>query len=182
MNPIDTADRQAKRHESGPRQGRRPRRRSRVLVLGIGNALLGDEGFGSAAISRLESTGLPPAVELRDAGTSAIDVLADIGRYNRVIVIDAVRMLGRKKGTVVEFELDRAALSAGTVSFSTHEFELGGLISLAAALGLELPPLRVIGFVPESVGLGRGLSPAAEAALDEVVARIRCLLGGIKSG
>jgi hydrogenase maturation protease len=141
-------------------------------VLGVGNPLLGDDGIGGAAIARLEGERLPAGVELRDAGTSMIDVVTVLGRYERVIVIDAVAILGRTRGSVVEFELADAAVKGALPAISAHEFELGGLMALAAALSLELPPVHVIGFVPVSIELGRGLSPAAAAALDDIVARV----------
>ena len=150
---------------------RRRRPRPTVLVLGIGNALLGDDGIGGAAIARLERERLPARVELRDAGTSMIDVVADLGRYERVIVIDAVKVLGRSRGSVVEFELGTGGGGASS-TVSTHEFELGGLVALASALAIELPPVHVVGFVPVSIELGIGLSPAATTALDDIVARV----------
>ncbi len=140
-------------------------------MLGIGNALLGDDGIGSAAIARLEGERWPARVELRDAGTSMIDVVAALGRYERVIVIGAVKVPGRLRGSVVEFELNSGA--GGALStVSAHEFELGGLVALAAALAIELPPVHVVGFVPVSIELGSGLTPAATAALDDIVARV----------
>lgn len=151
---------------------RRRRRRPHLLVLGVGNPLLGDDGIGGAAIARLERERLPARVELRDAGTSMIDVVADLGRYERVIVIDAIAISGRAKGAVVEFELAEAAVKGALPAISAHEFELGGLMALAAALSLDLPPVHVIGFVPVSIELGCGLTPAALAALDDIVARV----------
>jgi hydrogenase maturation protease len=151
---------------------RRRRAKPQILVLGVGNALLGDGGIGGAAIARLERERLPARVELRDAGTSMIDVVAGLGRYERVIVIDAVKVLGRTRGSVVEFELSCGAAGDALATVSTHEFELGGLRALAAALAIELPAVHVVGFVPVSIELGSGLTPAAAAALDDIVARV----------
>lgn len=151
---------------------RRRRPKPQILVLGVGNALLGDDGIGGAAIARLERERLPARVELRDAGTSMIDVVANLGRYERVIVIDAVKIIGRARGSVVEFELGRAPAAGAFPAGSAHDFALGGLSALASALGLELPPVHIVGFVPVSIGLGSGLTPAATAALDDIVARV----------
>jgi len=99
-------------------------------------------------------------------------VVADLGRYERVIVIDAVKIIGRSRGSVVEFDLGRAPAEGAFPTVSAHEFELGGLRALASALGLELPPVHVVGFVPVSIELGSGLTPAATLALDDIVARV----------
>ncbi len=168
-----------RRQSPGGRRTEPPtrRRRPRLLVLGLGNPLLGDDGIGAAVVARLESKRLPARVELRAAGTSAIDVLSELERYERVVVIDAVQSGAVKPGHVVEFELESAAIKARSPSLSAHEVELGGLLSLAAALGLRMPPVHVIGFGAGSVGVGRGLTPAAEAALDDIVARVLRLCG-----
>ena len=153
-------------------RGERRRRRGRVLVLGVGNPLLGDDGIGAAAIHRLRQEPLPRGVEVFDAGTSTIDVLADLARFERVIVIDAVRAAGAVPGTVVEFDLATAEVEGAGPAFSAHEFELGGLKALAAALGVKLPPVHVVGLVPVEVELGQGLSPAGMAALGPIVERV----------
>ena len=153
---------------------RRRRPRPTALVLGIGNSLLGDDGIGGAALARLERERLPARAELRDAGTSMIDLVSTLDRYERVILIAAVKILGCTRGSVVEFDLDAA--TGGGSAVPTQGFELGGLVALAAALAIELPPVHVIGFVPVSIKLGSGLSPQATTALDDIVARVlRCV-------
>jgi hydrogenase maturation protease len=153
---------------------RRRRPRPTILVLGIGNSLLGDDGIGGAALARLERERLPARVELRDAGTSMIDIVSTLDRYERVIVIAALKIMGRSRGSVVE--LDLGAATGGGSAVPTQGFELGGLVALAAALAIELPPVHVIGLVPVSIALGSGLSPLATTALDDIVARVlRCV-------
>ena len=180
----------------------------RTLVLGVGNLLLGDEGFGIHAVKRLEGEGLPASVTLLDGGTGGVDLLERMVGFDFVILIDAVRVgtairtddaqdLGERgseatwglvsggegrrnpaPGEVVVFRLDRVELTNPDPSFSLHGCSLGGLIRLARALGLELPEIIVVGLVPHSVGWSTTLSQPAQAGLDEAVTRVRGLLAG----
>jgi Ni,Fe-hydrogenase maturation factor len=66
-------------------------RSARTLILGVGNLLLGDEGFGVHAIRRLRDEGVPGHVVLEDGGTGGVDLLDMITAYDRVIVLDVIR-------------------------------------------------------------------------------------------
>ncbi|MBM3286395.1 MAG: hydrogenase maturation protease [Candidatus Eisenbacteria bacterium] len=74
-------------------------RSSKTLVLGIGNLLLGDEGFGIHAVRRLRDEGLPDGVDLEDGGTGGVDLLDRMAGYGRVVLIDAIRV-GRDSAPV----------------------------------------------------------------------------------
>ena len=88
----------------------------RVLVAGVGNIFLGDDGFGSEVARRLASAELPDGVRVKDYGTSGMHLAYDIANgYETTILIDAAPR-GEAPGTVTVLEVgrqDRAAPAAG---------------------------------------------------------------------
>ncbi|MBZ5589574.1 MAG: hydrogenase maturation protease [Acidobacteriia bacterium] len=155
-----------------------------VLVLAVGNILLGDDGCGQRVLTELATVRARwgPAVELLDGGTQGMALLGFLSGRRAVVALDAVS-LGAAPGTVHHLR-DRdvfAALAAR--GLTAHEGNAGELLRSAALLG-ELPPeVVVIGIEPESVateiGLSRSVEEAVPAALrlvvevvDEVVAAL----------
>ena len=98
-------------------------RRPPVLIVGVGNELLGDEGLGvHVARSLLALKPLPEGVEVIEAGTAFFDVLPDLAGRTRVIIVDAIRM-GGEPGAVYRAELDGepGAEAAKAGSLSLHD-------------------------------------------------------------
>lgn len=136
----------------------------KILVLGLGNLLLRDEGVGLHVLRRLETElELPEGLELLDGGTSGMDLLNDLIDRDAVIVIDAIKSAAAP-GTVVRLADDEVPAFFQT-RFSPHQI---GLVDVLAALELmEAKPREVIliGIVPEDLELGLELSPrVAEGA------------------
>jgi hydrogenase maturation protease len=182
-----------------PHDRARPRR---TLVLGVGNLLLGDEGFGIHAVRALSSENLPGWVTVEDGGTGGVDLLDRIASFERVILIDLVRPVGgtgeteRDRGSealggpipegagprdlvpggVVVFRLNRVELTNPDPDLSLHGCSLGGIVRLADALGVTLPQIDVVGFIPHSIGWSTELSPPAHEGLAIALERVRGLL------
>jgi hydrogenase maturation protease len=154
------------------------------IVLGVGNPLIGDDGIGPVVVSRLRNERLPAGVELIDAGTSAFTVFDVVTGGRDVILIDAVQIAGGRPGTVVELDLTpAAAMRHGAPRFSLHEVDLAGVFALATALSRPVAPVHVIGFhVTAPPEADCRLSPAAAAAVDEIVARVCGRLARLSSG
>ena len=97
----------------------------RVLILGVGNVLFGDDGFGPAAADYLLSNcKIPKDVHVMDVGIGAGDILFNIAlspkKPSKIIILDAVKMR-KKPGTVFQLSIDK--LPASKLSdFSTHFF------------------------------------------------------------
>jgi len=96
------------------------------LVLGCGNPLLGDDGFGPAVVEYLEShCQPPPGVACVDAGTAVRDILFDLllseAKPRRIIVVDAADEPGRSPGEIFEIHVDRIS-PAKICDFSLHQF------------------------------------------------------------
>ncbi len=145
-------------------------RRAGVLVVGVGNSLLGDEGFGVHVARALASDPrLPSGVRVIEAGTALFDFTPDLARARRAIVVDAIRR-GGAPGTLYELELGPESVGGPEESpLSLHEW--GVLDSLRAGELLGLVPGRItlLGAEPERVAPGLELTPALALARDRLV-------------
>jgi hydrogenase maturation protease len=142
---------------------------SRVLVLGLGNPLLEDDGTGLVLLERLRARrDWPDDVVFEDGGTRGLSLLPVLVDADRVLVLDAVRT-GAPPGTV-RCARDDAVPRLYLRPASPHQIDLGEVLAAATLLG-ELPAtLAVVGIEPERTeGLRIGLTPAVEASLDRAV-------------
>ena len=144
-----------------------------VLVLGVGNVLVGDEGVGVHALRALEQERWPRGVCLVDGGTGGLHLLGLLHGYPRVILIDATRD-GAPPGTVAQF---RARVADDLPSaLGAHDLGLRDLIAAAALLG-PLPEIEVITVsVAHLKPMTLELSPPVAAAVPEVARRVRALV------
>ena len=109
-------------------------RSERLLILGIGNLLLGDEGVGVHAAQALMKKDLPEGVTVLDIGTAILDALPELEKADRVIVIDAV-MAGKEAGTVYRIPYDDCEKPERIVSI--HGFDLSRVLAMTSR---KLPP------------------------------------------
>ena len=143
----------------------------KVLVLGIGNILLHDEGIGVLAIEELEQRfSFPAGVELVDGGTCGMELRDLLCDLEQLIIIDAMKNGGRP-GTA--YRLDEEGVPAHfRARISPHQL---GISDLLATLTLtdSLPSRLVLfGVEPENLGTGLGLSPVVAMGLERVVAAV----------
>ena len=145
-----------------------------VLVLGVGNLLVGDEGVGVHALQALERESWPDHVRLVDGGTGGLHLLELLRGSGRVILLDATRD-GAPPGTVTQF---RARLATDfPPALGAHDIGLRDLVAAASLLG-ALPAIDVITIsVTELKPMTLELSPPVAAALPEVGRRVRALVG-----
>lgn len=137
----------------------------RVLVLGLGNPLLGDDGAGLALLALVEAAGpWPMNVRLVDGGTWGMSLLPDVLDAERLLVLDAVRT-GREPGAVVRGE-DDAVPRWYARPASPHQVDLHEVLAAAQLLGGMPERLVVVGIEPASTDvLHLGLAPEVEDAL-----------------
>ena len=145
-----------------------------MLILGVGNLLVGDEGMGVHALRALEKETWPPHVGLVDGGTGGFHLLGLLRSHPRIILIDATRD-GAPVGTVAQF---RARLASDfPPALGAHDIGLRDLIAAAALLG-PLPEIDVVTVsIAELKPMTIELSPPVAAALPEVTCRVRALVG-----
>lgn len=151
----------------------------KILVLGIGNTLLTDEGVGIVAMRELQAQyGEREDMEFLDGGTLSFTLAVPISECDALLVIDAAE-LGAAAGTVRSFEGEEmdAFLGANRKS-SVHEVGLLDLMSISRLTGHW--PLRraLIGVQPAVVDWGETLTPQVAAALPEVCARAVGIIDG----
>jgi hydrogenase maturation protease len=155
-----------------------------IAVIGIGNVLLGDDGFGPAVVSFLQSGWeLPGTVELVDAGTPGLDLAGLLCRRRCVIFVDAVAAPAAP-GTLWFYRDEElpAALSI-MPRVGPHDPALAEALAISQLVGDGPSSVLFVGAVPESVDLGVNLSdamaravPAAAAAVLAEVARFGAIV------
>ncbi len=135
---------------------------SPILVLGVGNRLLRDDGVGLVLLDRLHAAwGLRSGVEFVDGGTQGLALLGILDNRRAILVLDAVAR-GHEPGTVhCLHPLTDHAPHATTA----HESSVTELLGVARLLGSTCPEICVIGVEPGLVRTGVGLTPAVEASL-----------------
>ena len=139
----------------------------KVLVLGIGNLLLGDEGIGVHAARALMRSDPPEGVTVLDIGTALLDAVDDLQDADFVIVIDAVKADGTP-GTIYRIPF-REMVRPNCIA-SMHGFDLSRVLALA---GREtMPDVLVIGVEPGEIYWSLELSPDVQNVLPEVVEQV----------
>jgi hydrogenase maturation protease len=157
---------------------------SRILVAGIGNVFLGDDGFGVALADRLARCALPPGVEVVDYGIRGMDLAYALhDGWDAVLLLDAMPR-GLTAGTLSVLEPDLEGLE---VSIDAHGMDPVKVLGLAVALGGELPRVLVVGCEPLTVMRGdeedvvAAISEPVRIALDDGVALVQSLLEDLTS-
>src|SRR5919106_1126823 len=158
-----------------------------ILVAGIGNVFLGDDGFGVEVVGRLSERELPEGVEVVDFGIRGMDLAYALNEdYDLVVFVDATPR-GGKPGTVylIEPEIEEG----GAVSLDTHGMDPVKVIRLARALGARPARTLVIGCEPQVIPGRRGgsqthpyddilmeLSEPVRAAVEEAAKLVESLV------
>ncbi len=154
----------------------------RILVAGIGNVFLGDDGFGVAVADRLARSELPPGVDVADFGIRGMDLAYALADYDVAVLVDALPR-GNPPGTlyVVEPEIDEDA-----AAIDTHGMDPVKVLALARHLGSPLPRVLVVGCEPANQLTGDDellaeLSEPVRAALGEAVRTVEALVEELAS-
>lgn len=152
------ADRQPNRLEAGS---------TNILIAGVGNLLMGDDGIGVHALQELQKDPIP-GVTMIEMGTAILHGLSFVETAARVLVIDAARG-GKPPGTIYFFE----ARETGSLP-ATSSIHALGLREAMRFLSLRSPPpLSIIGVEPQTLGYGMELSVPVQAALPRAIALAR---------
>jgi hydrogenase maturation protease len=165
---------------TGPLSGLPPGPLSgRVLVAGVGNIFLGDDGFGAEVARRLAGTELPDGVRVADYGTSGMHLAYDLANgYETTILIDAAPR-GGPPGTLTVLEVgpeDRpdpitagGSPLQGSQLFNAHGMQPDVVFGVLDMLGAQAGRILVVGCQPGRLELEMGLSEPVAAAVDEAV-------------
>ncbi len=145
---------------------------SRTLICGLGNQLKRDDGLGPCIIAELEKQALPENVSLIDFGTSGFKCALEIGEYEKVIFVDAIRM-GKQSGQIYKICLSKQDLqnspSLSSFAFSLHESDLERILSTAALIDSYPHKVVIIGCEPKDATFGLGLSKEVKQAMRGII-------------
>jgi hydrogenase maturation protease len=143
----------------------------RLLVLGLGNILCGDDGLGAVAIARIGARyEIPEGMTVLDGGTLGLSLLPYLEDAEKVILVDAINAEG-PPGSFVRLEGDEVG-PAVAGRLSVHQVGVADLLDAARWRGRLPEELVLLGLVPESLDVGVTRSARVEAGLPGLVARV----------
>ncbi len=143
----------------------------KTLVLGIGNIIMGDEGFGIQVVRRLGGANLPPSVRLEEGGVGGFNLLGSLEGMSRVIVVD-VMMTDLPPGEIRLFRPGPGFGEPGKTIVSFHQVGALELVQMWGLLG-EAPEVYYLVTRPERIAWGTELSPPVEAAAAKAARLLR---------
>ena len=143
----------------------------RIVVLGVGNILLSDEGVGVRALERLKRDyRLPSEVEAVDGGTSGMELLEFLACADHLVIVDAVRS-GKPPGTIIRVSGDDVPKLFRT-GLSPHQIGLSDVLAALALIGEQPGSTTIVGVEPASLDIGMALSTQVDALLPELAERL----------
>jgi hydrogenase maturation protease len=146
---------------------------ARILIVGLGNTFLGDDGFGVEVARRLARDPLPAGVAVSDVGVRSLHLAyAMLDRPDLLLVVDAVRR-GGPPGTVYLMDVTDQTGGPPHQVAEAHGMNIDTVVTAVWTLGGKRPPILLVGCEPSFIGERMGLSPAARRALPKVQQLIR---------
>jgi hydrogenase maturation protease len=143
----------------------------KLLILGLGNVICGDDGVGVVAVDRLaREYELPQGVEALDGGTLGLALLHYAAGADDLLLVDAIRA-DNPPGTLVRLSGDDVA-PAVRERLSVHQIGVADLLEGLRLLDAYPRRVLLLGLVPESLELRVGLSPAVDAGLPGLVSEV----------
>lgn len=149
---------------------------AQIVVLGVGNILMCDEGVGVHTVNAFEKGWeFPENVRCVDGGTSTQELLGDLEDLDHLIVIDAVTS-GAAPASLVRLE-GQAVPAAFTTKLSPHQIGISDLLATLTFLGRAPKTVLLLGCEPVRLSLDLELSPQVAARVPELCAQVVAELG-----
>jgi hydrogenase maturation protease len=157
----------------------------RILIAGIGNAWLRDDGFGGEVARRLQECELPEGVAVMDAGTGGLDLAYEVMRgYDALLMLDVSRQ-GGDPGTLYVMEVDEQSVDAKIDDGQTlnpHGMDPQTVLRFVRSIGAWPGKVVIIACEPGEVEqLGLGLTAEVQAAVGQAVALAVHTAGELRS-
>lgn len=154
-----------------------------ILIAGVGNIFLGDDGFGVEVARRMARRALPELVRVSDFGIRGFDLAYALTEdYVAVILVDATRR-GETPGTLYALEIDPEGQAPGTVE--THGMDPANVLRLVSALGGRARRVLLVGCEPSDIDSDpdgvTGLSAPVEAAVDGAIEMVLSLVARVRA-
>ncbi len=149
---------------------------NRVLVAGIGNVFLGDDGFGVEVVRRMDASALPGSVVVADYGIRGVHLAYELlgGAYDTLIMVDAVELDG-PPGTVAVLEIDAEPAREAPPPVNGHGMHPQAVLDLLGKLGGGVSRVLLVGCRPQVIDEVMGLSEPVAAAVEGAVAVVTAL-------
>jgi hydrogenase maturation protease len=149
-----------------------------VLIAGVGNVFLGDDGFGVEVVRHLAAAPLPAGVELIDVGIRAVHLAYELlSGCDLLILVDASAR-GERPGTVSLLEVGQDDYGAAPPVIDAHGLAPEGVLALVRRLGAQPRRTLVVACEPADLEPGMDLSAPVRAAVPEAARLIGTIVGG----
>lgn len=158
LNQSDTSKRLGGGSNASPKN---------IVVLGVGNLLMSDEGVGVHVANRLMEMDLPAGVKVVEGGTDGFRLMNVVTEADRLIVVDAVKG-GGAPGSIYRFDIKDAPTYPDVYKTSVHQIGILEVIHLSELVG-KTPETTIIGVEPKSLDMGMELSPELKAKLPRII-------------
>ncbi len=145
--------------------------RPRILIAGLGNLLLSDDGVGVHAVRELRE-GVPRGVVAAEIGTAVLFALDLLEQADHILAIDAMQA-GGAPGQIYVFGLD--SIDNPMVKHSLHDFSFRSAFDFMPG---HHPEVVILGVEPQVIGYGMSLSSSVQEALPRVVAEAKAIVEG----
>lgn len=144
-------------------------RPQKIVIVGVGNILCGDEGVGVHVIEELKKHRLPDNVKVYDCGTAGLEVLELLDEADKAIIVDAVTA-GMEPGKICHYKLSEINVEERKMTMlSLHELDLARAIKIGEN-AYKLPEnIIIVGVEPKSLQFGMGLTKEIKEAIPRVV-------------
>jgi len=142
-----------------------------TLILGVGNIIMGDEGFGVHVVRRLKEAELPVNVRIEEGGVGGFNLLGSLEGVKRVIVVD-IMMTYKPPGELLCFKPGPGFGEPGKRIISFHQVGVLELVQMWGLLGYE-PEVFFLVTRPEKLEWSTELSPTLQLAAEKAIGLLK---------
>lgn len=140
----------------------------KIMVMGVGNILMTDEGAGIHALAELAKQELPPGTELLEGGTAGMELLHLIEDVDHLVIIDSVEG-GTEPGAIFRFKPDDISVIPSEFNVSFHQVGLIEVLKMGQILGKLPRSVVIFGIQPYSLDWGMELSQPVSAKMPALI-------------
>lgn len=144
----------------------------KIKVIGLGSPLRSDDGLGVEAIKRLAESETSPRAELIDGGLCGIGLLDLIQDADAIILVDAIQQDQKPPGTLIKIKPNQIQHSTAPPT-SVHDLKIPEVLKMAKSLNINVPPITILGIVPENISEGQNLSKTVEKTMPNLISAIQ---------
>ncbi|MCX7831913.1 MAG: hydrogenase maturation protease [Actinobacteria bacterium] len=143
----------------------------KLIILGVGNLLLSDEGAGIHTVEILKQKVRHKSIEIIDGATLGLDLFGLFDDAQKIWIVDCVKG-GGEPGSVYKFGLESVKKKIPDLKLSMHDFNIIDVIELAKALGKDIPEITFYGIEPKTLEWGDKPSAEVRSGIEKAVQMI----------